>query len=176
MSAKELIEKQSSTAVNFRKPVSEDGHWVAELVKRCPPLDTNSTYCNLLQCSHFAGTSVAAELGGELVGFVSGYVVPAKPDTLFVWQVAVDERARGMGLATRMIKSILARPELVGVRYIDTTITADNEASWTLFRRLAEKLNTSLKDTDMFDKDRHFNGLHDSERLVTIGPLKGQAT
>jgi L-2,4-diaminobutyric acid acetyltransferase len=72
------------------------GHQVAELVNRCPPLDTNSTYCNLLQCHHFANTSCAALTPNKrLVGFVSGYIVPQAPDTLFIWQVAVDHSQRG---------------------------------------------------------------------------------
>merc|ERR1712169_161542 len=39
---------------SFRKPVSTDGSDVFALVERCKPLDVNSMYCNLLQCSHFA--------------------------------------------------------------------------------------------------------------------------
>src|SRR5690606_42164986 len=66
-----------------------------ELVARCQPLDTNSVYCNLLQCSDFADTAIAAEdANGQLVGFISGYRPPSRPDTLFVWQVAVDASMR----------------------------------------------------------------------------------
>src|SRR5690606_16004247 len=80
--------------VTFRSPDATDGSDVYKLISRCQPLDTNSMYCNLLQCSRFAQTAVAAEMNGELVGFVSGYRLPQQPDTLFVWQVAVDKKAR----------------------------------------------------------------------------------
>lgn len=162
---------ESPMDVRYRKPLSEDGHWVADLVKRCPPLDTNSTYCNLLQCTHFADTCVTAEANGELVGFISGYQLPAQPDTLFVWQVAVDAKARGMGLASQMLSQLLARANLSDVRFIETTITAGNQASWALFRRLAKQLEAPLTESVMFDRDTHFNGAHDSEMLVRVGPI-----
>ena len=145
---------------------------VHRLVERCPPLDPNSIYCNLLQCGHFSRTSVAAEYEGELVGFVSGYLVPSRPSTLFIWQVSVDERMRGSGIASRMLLSILARPANRGVTFIETTVTPGNEASRTLFTRLAEKLSTRLKSSVWLDRQIHFEGQHDTEELLRIGPFK----
>ncbi len=144
---------------------------VYHLVENCPPLDTNSSYCNLLQCSHFAETSVAAKLGAQLVGFVSGYTIPARPDTLFVWQVAVSEQARGIGLASRMVTHILDRPECQSLKFIETSITHDNQASWALFKSLSKKLSTELQDSPWMDRKNHFADQHDSEVLVRVGPF-----
>ncbi|SEA45453.1 diaminobutyrate acetyltransferase [Microbulbifer marinus] len=157
----------------LRRPVSEDGAEVHRLIGRCPPLDENSIYCNLLQASHFADTSVAAEVNGELAGFISGYIIPERPDTLFIWQVAVAKEARGLGLAGRMICEILRRPSCARVRHLETTITPDNDASWALFRGVARKLETDCAESVMFDRDRHFRGRHDSEMLLRIGPFAG---
>src|SRR5690606_41246864 len=94
------IQNMSSKSFSLRVPRATDGYALNQLVKRCPPLDTNSVYCNLLQCTDFSATSIAAEhTDGELVGFISGYCPPSRPDTLFIWQVAVDDRMRGQGLA-----------------------------------------------------------------------------
>jgi len=71
--------------LNFRQPTAEDGYPLNQLVANSPPLDPNSVYCNLLQCTHFAETSVAVEESGQLVGFISAYIPPAKLDTVFVW-------------------------------------------------------------------------------------------
>lgn len=155
----------------LRSPVAADGYHVHQLVAQCAPLDPNSLYCNLLQCSHFSGTSVAATLGGKLVGFVSGYCVPERPDTLFVWQVAVGEAARGRGLATQMIRFILAQPACRQVTGLETTITADNDASWALFRGVAAKLGTEVNASTLFDRNTHFQGEHESEILVRLGPF-----
>ncbi|WP_444945036.1 diaminobutyrate acetyltransferase [Microbulbifer sp. ZKSA006] len=155
----------------MRPPSLEDGMKVHGLIENCPPLDTNSSYCNLLQCSHFAGTSVIAEADGEALGFISGYLIPDRRDTLFVWQVAVAEKTRGLGLASRMLKDIIARPQCKPVRFIETTITEHNLSSWALFLSAAEKLSTDLQSSPWMDSETHFSGLHDSESRVRIGPI-----
>lgn len=155
----------------MRLPTAEDGKEIHALVGRCPPLDPNSLYCNLLQAHHFAHTSIVAELDDTFVGFISAYLLPADPKTLFVWQVAVDERARGRGLALSMLSALLKRDICTGVERIETTITADNQASWALFRKLAETHDAKLSESVLFDRKAHFDGDHESEILVSIGPL-----
>ena len=158
--------------VHFRLPSAEDGASVFQLVSRCPPLDTNSMYCNLLQCTHFANTSVIAICQDEVVGFTSGYLIPERPGTLFIWQVAVAEKMRGQGLGTRMLNSILSRSQCCHVTYLETTITDSNRASWALFERLADKLQTQVNTSVMFERDTHFEGKHDSETLLRLGAFK----
>jgi L-2,4-diaminobutyric acid acetyltransferase len=164
-------EGSNTTAISLRKPGKDDGFRLNQLVTECPPLDPNSIYCNLLQCSDFADTAVAAEKDGDLVGFISGYIPPKKPDTVFVWQVAVHEKGRGQGLAKRMLKAIVSRQELSHISYIETTITADNDASWALFRSFARDMGAELTFEEHFTKDVHFGGQHDSEILLHIGPF-----
>lgn len=129
----------------LRSPTIEDGMVAFRLVGKCPPLDVNSSYCYFLQCSHFASTSVVAVKGRQLVGFISGYSVSERADTLFVWQVAVDEQARGLGLASQMLAHILARPQCAAVHFLETTITETNQAPWTLFKALANKRSADVQ-------------------------------
>lgn len=157
--------------VSLRKPVSEDGLTLHRLVAASPPLDTNSVYCNLLQCSHFADTGIAAEQDGTLVGFISGYRKPTAPGVLFIWQVVVAEAARGQGLASRMLRALVARQSESGLQFIETTINPDNRPSWRLFESLASALNVPLATETLFFQDRHFGGAHPDEVLVRIGPL-----
>jgi L-2,4-diaminobutyric acid acetyltransferase len=70
-----------------------------------------------------------------------------------------------------MLQHLLERPACRAVRYMETSITPDNGASWGLFRKLAESRDAVLADSDWFDRDRHFGGAHDSEQLVRIGPF-----
>lgn len=165
------LAQADAAPITLRAPTAEDGAAVYELIAQCPPLDTNSMYCNLLQSSHFSETSVAAELDENIVGFISGYVLPKQPDTLFIWQVAVGEKARGQGLASRMLRDILQRPACQQVKFIETTITPDNRASWALFESLANKLSAQLNHSVMFDRQQHFAGQHETEMLVKIGPI-----
>ncbi len=154
--------------ITLRKPVDADGSAVWELIKECAPLDRNSMYCNLLQCDHFGETCVLAERGDDVVGWISAYRVPDDPETLFVWQVAVSARARGQGLAQRMLKELLEREACEGVQQLKTTITKDNEASWALFSRFAEREGADLDSEAHFKRDEHFDGRHATEHMVTI--------
>lgn len=165
---KDMIDSNTPDALTFRKPESEDGSNIWELIKSCKPLDENSMYCNLIQCDHFADTCILAERNGVAVGWISGYLLPDAPDTLFVWQVAVSEEARGLGLAGRMLDKLLSRDDMAGVLHLKTTITRDNDASWGLFRGLAERHNARLTDEPHFRKDDHFDGEHATEHMVTI--------
>ena len=155
----------------LRHPQASDGYQVNRLIARCQPLDTNSTYCNLLQCLHFADTCMLAEHQeeGALLGFISAYRKPAEPNTLFVWQVAIDKRARGAGLARTLLTQLLASDACAGVSHLETTITADNAASWALFESVARHQATSSGSRhQLFDKQRHFNGDSPSEILFRI--------
>jgi len=152
----------------LRKPVSRDGAAVWSLVKECKPLDENSMYCNVIQCEHFADTCVLAELDGAPVGWVSAHVPPSDPEAIFVWQVAVSGRARGMGLGLRMLKQLVSREACGGASELRTTITGDNAASWALFRKFARAMGAPLASAPHFREDEHFEGAHATEYMVTI--------
>ncbi|NDR56815.1 diaminobutyrate acetyltransferase [Aliiruegeria sabulilitoris] len=157
----------------LRKPRAADGAAIWKLVRNCRPLDENSMYCNLIQCDHFADTCALAEVHGDVVGWVSAYVMPNDPETLFVWQVAVDEQMRGSGLGALMLQSILTRDACEDVRRLQTTITSDNEASWALFRKFGRLQGTSLDVQPYYTQALHFQNRHKTENMVTI-PLARQ--
>lgn len=157
--------------MGLRCPTAADGPVVTALIAACPPLDRNSRYCNLLQCEHFADHCVIAERAGRVVGWVSGYRPPSDPTAFFVWQVAVAAEGRGQRLANRMITSLLARRAQRGVTHLITTITDDNEASWSLFRGLARDWNATLERSALFERGTHFAGAHATEYQARIGPI-----
>lgn len=163
----------TSLPVNLRRPTDGDGYPLHQLVARCKPLDVNSAYCNLLQCTDFADTGIAAEnADGQLVGFISGYWPPSRPDTLFVWQVAVDSSMRGQGLALRMLLALTARAAAEhGVRYMETTISPDNGASQALFRKAFARLGVAADTRVLFSREAHFAGEHEDEVLYRAGPF-----
>jgi L-2,4-diaminobutyric acid acetyltransferase len=154
----------------LRKPTVADGRAVWELIANCAPLDVNSLYCNLLQCTHFADTCIVAEQDTRVRGWVSAYRPPAEPQTLFIWQVAIHPDARGYGLAGSLIRALLQREALHGVRQLKATIIRDNHASWALFRSLADSLNAPFTSQEHFESEEHFGGLHPSEHMIIIGP------
>lgn len=160
--------------IKFRSPTVFDGHAVTALIKRSPPLDHNSAYCNLLQCSHFAQTCVIAESDGRMLGWMSAYIPPEQRDHIFIWQIAVHPEARGKRLAQQLLSALLSRPALAQVRYLTTTITQDNQASWLVFERFAASHQLNLDKAPHFRKEEHFQGIHETEFLVKIGPFNIQ--
>lgn len=157
--------------VVLRIPNADDGPALYDLIAACPPLDQNSRYCNLLQVTHFARTAVVAELDGQLVGSITGYLKPEDPATLFIWQVAVHERARGRRLATRMMEEIVDRDSCAGVGFMETTIEPGNAASWKAFEKFAEARDAPMDQSLLFSRERHFAGAHGDEVLLRIGPF-----
>jgi len=161
--------------IRLREPVVTDGAAVTALIEACPPLDRNSAYCNLLQCTHFADSCVIAERAGRVVGWVSGYRPPSEPADFFIWQVAVAAEARGKGLARQMIEALLERSAVRGVTHVITTITPGNASSWGLFEGLASRWAVPLAKSEHFQRVPHFGGAHDTEWLVRIGPLPNRS-
>lgn len=171
-SVADAVVGHQATPLFIRKPNPDDGWGIYELVKSCPPLDVNSAYAYLLLATQFRDScAVATNEEGEIVGFVSGYVKSNAPDTYFLWQVAVGEKARGTGLARRLVEAVMTRPELADVHHLETTITPDNQASWGLFRRLADRWQAPLNSREYFSTDQ-LGGEHDPENLVRIGPFQ----
>ena len=152
---------------HLRKPEATDGAAIWELVKSCKPLDENSMYCNLVQADHFRDTCVVAELDGQILGWISGHMIPDRQE-LFVWQVAVSPDARGLGLGRKMLLELIERDICDDAQALKTTITKDNAASWGLFRSFARSIGGTISDEPHFESAAHFEGHHDTEHMVTI--------
>lgn len=155
--------------MQMRLPTPGDGLAVYRLIKNSPPLDVNSPYFYLIQTKDFASTCALAEVEGEVLGWVSGYIRPDKPTTYFLWQVALDSRARGLGLASQLIAHLLQRSNFQQITHLETSITPSNQASWALFTRLAQQLACPLNKSILFTAEQL--GGDEDEELVRIGPF-----
>lgn len=155
----------------LRAPAKADGYAIYQLIAQCPPLDLNSVYAYLLLCEHFSKTCVVAQSAQGFDGFISAYIHPARQDVLFVWQVAVHERARGQGLGKQMLQNLLQRPDLASMRFIETTVGPDNKASRNMFASLARQLNAKVTESDLFDRTLFGPEAHEDEKLIRIGPF-----
>ncbi|RVU32849.1 diaminobutyrate acetyltransferase [Neptunomonas marina] len=157
--------------IHYRKPSSLDGPDIHNLIRRCPPLDQNSLYCNLLQCTDFAETCIVAESdNGEVAGFISGYIKPHAPNTLFIWQVALDEKYRGLGIASTMLSELFNRNSTV--THMETTISPSNHASQKLFETFFKNHHMPVETRVLFESGRHLDSEHEDEVLYSAGPAK----
>ncbi|MBE0509107.1 MAG: diaminobutyrate acetyltransferase [Chromatiales bacterium] len=162
----------NQTQVQLRLPELADGKPVHELIGRCPPLDLNSSYNYFLLCSHFRQTCVIAEHHGQIVGFLSAYLLPEQPKTLFVWQIAVDASMRGSGLAGKLLAELLERPACRQIQYLETTIAPGNIPSRRVFERLADSQGVAIHESDFLQPHHFGNEGHDEERLIRLGPFQ----
>ncbi|KPC78210.1 diaminobutyrate acetyltransferase [Streptomyces sp. NRRL S-4] len=154
------------------EPTVEDGASVWRIARDSHVLDVNSSYSYLLWCRDFAATSaVTRDESGMAVAFVTGYIRPEQPGTLVIWQIAVDGDRRGRGLAGAMLDHLTARLRSRSVlQCVETTISAENEASQRLFLSFAARHGASVEREPLFPA-RLFPDAHDSEHLYRIGPL-----
>ncbi|MGC0363328.1 L-2,4-diaminobutyric acid acetyltransferase [Rhodococcus sp. 27YEA15] len=155
-------------AVLFRSPQIDDGVRLWEIARDSKVLDLNSSYAYLLWCRDFSATSIVAEVDGRVVGFISGYSRPSEAQTLFVWQVAVDEEQRGKAIAARMLDTLMDRTAPLGLTCLETTISPDNTASIALFTALARGRGVPISKQTLFAPNDFPDG-HEAEDLFLVG-------
>ena len=163
----------SQPGTHLRHPAVADAPAMLELVEQSGVLDRKSCYLYLLLCRDFAETCLVAEDNQGLLGFVTGYVPPQQPKTLFVWQIAVAARARQQGLARRLLQHLLHTPAGQQAEFLEATVAPSNSPSQRLFESLARTLGVSCKifpgfaATDFGDASTH-----EAEPILRIGPFR----
>ncbi|TDD75012.1 diaminobutyrate acetyltransferase [Actinomadura darangshiensis] len=164
---------ETNADVQLQEPSLTDGPGIWRLARDSRVLDVNSPYSYTLWCRDFPDSSVVARDGAEPCGFITGYVRPARPDTFFVWQVAVDHDHRGQGLARRMLDHLADRLAPRGHRYMEATVTPDNSASTAMFESFARSRGCELVRSPLFGAEHFPEGGHEPEVLFRIGPIAG---
>nr|WP_281241707.1 diaminobutyrate acetyltransferase [Sediminibacillus albus] len=154
----------------FDKPAVEDGAAMWELVNNST-LDQNSVYKYIMMSEFFSETCVIAKENNKLVGFVTAFIPPERQDVVFVWQIGVASDQRGKGIASKLLEELIDRDACRDVRFVEATVTPSNDASQTLFRRLARKYETECEVTEFFSEDLFPMDDHEGELSFRIGPI-----
>lgn len=163
-------------SITYRNPVTHDGQFLFDLAVQSKTLDVNSCYHYMIMSRHYSGTSMVAEHEGRIVGFVTGYIPPDEPDTLFIWQVTVADSFRGKGLALGMLKALVQSLSHKKLLFLNTTITQDNRASISLFTALARNIRAPYHFNEVFFSEEQFGKSgHEAEYLFRIGPALHQS-
>ncbi len=160
-------ETPEEPTIEFRPPTYSDGTRMWEITRDSQVLDVNSSYAYVLWGRDFSASSIVATVDGRVSGFIMGYTRPDRPDTLLVWQVAVDADQRGHGIAGRMLNSLLDRLAPTGVDRLETTISPDNEASKALFGAVARSRGMTIRSEALFAPS-DFPDAHEAEDLYII--------
>lgn len=156
--------------LHLEQPSKEDGQGMWNLAKKTS-LDLNSAYKYIMMAEYFSETCVVAKENDEVVGFITGFIQPEHPEVVFVWQVGVDSSQRGKGVAYKMLAELLRRDTGKEIKYVEATITKDNIASQSLFKKLAKEENTSFEIKETFPADV-FPEDGEAEYTYRIGPFR----
>ncbi|WP_096201685.1 diaminobutyrate acetyltransferase [Bacillus sp. FJAT-45350] len=165
-----LTNTTTTDTLTFDKPKVEDGAAMWELVNNST-LDTNSSYKYIMMCEFFAETCVVAKENDKLVGFVTAFIPPERQDVVFVWQIGVDQSQRGKGLASKILNELISRTGCKNVNYLEATVTPSNNASQSLFRRLARDHQTECEIKECFGEELFPGDDHEEELTFRVGPF-----
>lgn len=127
-------------------------------------LDLNSPYAYVLWADRHRTTTLVAEDGDGLAGFVLAFRVPDAPGTVFVWQIAVAPDRRGRGIGGRLLDELVARS---GATAVEATVTPSNAASAAMFRGLAARHGTTPVEGGGYGEHLFPDG-HEAEVLFRI--------
>ncbi len=153
--------------IRFREPRPTDGAGLWAMAGDAG-LDLNSPYAYVMWADHFASSSLVATDGdGQLGGFVIAFRSPAKPEVVFVWQIAVARAMRGRGLASLLLDELVAR---LGASVLEATVTPSNQASIALFTSFAARHGVAAELAVAYPAEL-FPAAHEEEVRYRIGPL-----
>ena len=150
----------------FRTARTADGPTLWELAKSSG-LDENSPYAYLLWTEYFRDTTIVATDDDRPVGFVTAFARPDEPESVFVWQIGVDQAHRRRGIAGTLLDELVER---CGADHLEATVTPSNAASETLFRRFADRHDAAVTTEELFGEALFPPG-HGAEIRFRIGPF-----
>jgi diaminobutyrate acetyltransferase len=133
-------------------------------------VDRNSPYSYLMLCEYFAATCALATYDRAPVAFATGFRLPDDAETLFIWQIVTDRSLRGTGVGGRVLDHLVDRPGVPRLRFLEATVTPDNDASMRLFRGFAQRRGAACTESSLFAA-HDFPVAHQPEQRLRIGPF-----
>jgi ribosomal protein S18 acetylase RimI-like enzyme len=103
---------------------------------------------------HFYATSTIAESGtaedkgGELAGFLIGFLSPSQPDAAYIHFVGVDPARRGNGLARTLYERFFALAEADGRSVVNAITAAHNARSIAFHTAMGFTVTDPIPDYD----------------------------
>jgi L-2,4-diaminobutyric acid acetyltransferase len=156
------------------EPTKEDGDKVYDLIDRLQYLDLNASYCYSMLCDYFKQTCAVikeSKDSDKVYGFVSGFLKPSEPSTLFIWQIGLDPELKGQGFGKRLLFHVVDKNKKV-LTDLETTITDTNVPSRKLFESLAREYKADISKSVYLEGDQIAGAEgHEPEMLYRIGKL-----
>jgi ribosomal protein S18 acetylase RimI-like enzyme len=97
---------------------------------------------------HFHRTSLIAERGGAMAGFLVGFFSPSNPDAAYIHFVGVAPELRGQGLARRLYDEFFAAATRAGCTRVAAITSPANETSIAFHRAMGFTVRGPIPDYD----------------------------
>ncbi len=103
---------------------------------------------------HFFGTSLIAEHGGELAGFLIGFLSPSKPQDAYIHFAAVAPAWRRTGLARSLYERFFERARHDGRTVVAAITSPQNGPSIAFHQAMGFAVSDPIRDYDGPSLDR----------------------
>jgi L-2,4-diaminobutyric acid acetyltransferase len=108
---------------------------VQSLIKRNGPyVYSYNIYVYWILSKYYNSTTIVAEYNNNIIGIITGLQSIDK-NTIFIWQLCVDEVYRRQNIAIKLINSLFESSKRMGIKAIELTITEENHKSLALFKK-----------------------------------------
>src|SRR3546814_11997906 len=87
------------------------------------------------------------------------------------YEVAVHVGFPCRGFCFALLNGLCHVPAVFDAVRLVTTVTPSNRGSRKMFANFARQQGLDLEIRPCFDRERHLGGAHESEELISIGPL-----
>jgi ribosomal protein S18 acetylase RimI-like enzyme len=98
--------------------------------------------------THFRDTSFVAEDGGELAGFLCGFLSQTYPEQAYVHFVGVSPKHRSAGLARELYEQFFAAAREAGRTSVHCVTSPTNTASIAFHQRIAFEIEAEVEGYD----------------------------
>jgi predicted GNAT superfamily acetyltransferase len=145
------LAEDSSLTVRPARP--EDFDTVIAVIDDCWGRPASKGLTRLF-LDHFFGTSLIAEHGGELAGFLIGFLSPANPLQAYIHFAGVAPAWRGAGLARSLYEQFFDRARQDGRTVVKAITSPQNGPSIAFHRAMGFTASDPIKDYDGPSLDR----------------------
>lgn len=102
-----------------------------------------NTYVYWMLENYHSSTCFVVEQDDEFIGFISGISTVSK-SIVFLWQICVSYNYRNKGIGTLLLESFIEKIQKLNIKYLEFTISLDNEPSINLFKTYADRKNIKM--------------------------------
>lgn len=134
-------------AISIRGAVPEDHNWIVAVVNDWWRRDVAYAIPRLY-LEHFFKTSYIAEVAGQRIGFLIGFVSPSLVQESYIHFVGIEPSFRGKGVASMLYQHFFDHCSSVAVIKVSATTSPNNTTSIAFHTALGFDISEPIPDYD----------------------------